>query len=160
MKRLLSRFRRPRAELRIEGEDSTPPDNSTGGVVRLRVELLPLEQLRVGSAWLELALLTTHFARTVLDGYHEHTSETVYQTFSICENVQAQAGAELFYHVDMRLPDVPPYDGSRPARRQWQVRARMVVDGHRPLLAERILRDVSPQGSGAPVVDGRGFLPL
>ena len=112
------------------------------------------------SGRLELALLTTHFAPTVLDGYHEHTSEKLYQTIPLCENAAANQGDALLYCAELRLPpDAPPLD-PRPTRRQWQVRARFAVDGYRDLWTVQLLRDVSPRQGGPPAMDGRGFLPL
>ena len=160
MPRIPRRFRRPRAELRIELDKETPPDENSGGVMCLQIILLPAEPFRVRCGRLELALLTTRFARTVLDGYHEYTSEQVCRTAVLCENIEAQAGRELIYHAELPLPDTPPRDGSRPARRQWLARARLEVDGCRELSAACLLRDVSPPEGGPPVVDGRGFLPV
>ena len=152
------RFRRLKAELRIQPDESTPPDEHSGGVVRLQVKLLPLEPFRIRSGRLELALLTTRFSRTALDGYHEHTAEKVFHTAVLCESAAAYPGEVLSYPAALLLPDAPPPD-SRPTRRQWQARARFEADGYRPLQATRILRDADRQ-PGAPVVDGRGFLPL
>ena len=112
------------------------------------------------SGRLELALLTTHFAQTVLDGYHEHTSEKLYQTIPLCENTATNPGDTLLYCAELRLPDEPPPPYPRPTRRQWQARARFAVDGFRDLWAVQLLRDASPRQSGPPIVDGRGFLPL
>ncbi len=159
MLRLPRRFRRPRAELRIELSEPTPPDGYSGGVARLEATLLPLEPFRVRCARLELALLTTLFSRTALDGYHEHSSEKVYQTALLCEDFQARKDEPLFIHADLRLPDAPRHE-SRPARRQWQAKARIETYGYRELLAARVLCDVSPPKGGAPTVDGSGFLPL
>ena len=159
MPSLPRRFRRPQAELRIELSEPTPPDELSGGVVRLRITLLPQEPFRIRCGRLELALLTTRFTRTTLDGYYEYTSERVYQTGVLCETVAAHPRKSLLHSAELRLPDAPPPD-SRPARRQWQARARFEVEGYRELWAARTLRDVSPRQGGAPVVDGSGFLPL
>ena len=161
MPRLPGRFRRPKAELRVELDESTPPDFSPGGVLSLRVTLIPQESsLLVTSGRLELVLLTTIFTRTVLDGYHEHVTERVCRIVTLCKGVRAQAGKELVRRAGLPLLEVPGRDDSRPARQQWQARARFQIDGRRELSAVRLLRDVSPPESGAPVVDGRGFLPL
>ena len=135
MPRIPRRFRRPRAELRVETEKTAPPDDASGGVARLRISLLPREPFRVRRGRLELALLTTRFARTVLDGYHEYTSEQVCRTAVLCENIEAQAGRTLAYRVELPLPDAPSHDASHPERRQWQARARLEVDGCRELSA-------------------------
>ena len=112
------------------------------------------------SGRLELALLTTHFAPTVLDGYHEYTSEKRYQTIPLCENAAANPCDALLYCAELRLPsDTPPPD-PRPTRRQWQARARFAVDGRRDLWTVQLLRDASPRQGDPPIVDGRGFLPL
>ena len=161
MPRLPRRFRRPKAELRIELDESTPPGRSSGGVVRLQVKLLPLEPFQIRCGRLELALLTTRFSRTALDGYFEHTSEKVYRSTVICENTVAYPGKALLHSADLLLPHNPPMlSDSRPTQRQWQARARFEADGYRELQATRFLLDASPQQGGAPVVDGSGFLPL
>ena len=159
MLRLPRRFRRPRAELRVGLSEPTPPDEYSCGVARLQATLLPLEPFRVRCGRLELALLTTLFSRTALDGYHEHSSERVYQTVLLCKDYQARKDESLLFHADLRLPDAPHHE-SRPARRQWQARARIEIYGYRELWATRVLCDVSPPKGGAPTVDGSGFLPL
>ena len=145
--------------MRLELSDPTPPDEHSGGVVRLQVTLLPLTSFRVRCGRLELSLLTTRFSPTALDGYLEHTSEKVYQTAVLCEKAAAHPGDVLLYSAELRLPQTPPPD-SRPVRLHWQARARFEMDGYRELWAARILSDVSPRQGGAPVVDGSGFLPL
>ena len=130
-----------------------------GQGVRLRVSLLPLEPLQIRHGRLELALLTTCFEPTALDGYREHASARIYRTIPLCENAAADPGVALLYCAELHLPDAPPPD-ARPVRREWQARARFEFDGFRELRATRILRDVSPRHGGPPVVDGRGFLPI
>ena len=160
MPRLPRRLRRPRAELRLEFSKDTPPEQESGGVC-LEVGLLPLEPFQIRCGRLELALLTTHFSRTALDGYHEHTAEKVFQTAVLCENTAAYPGKALLYSADLLLPYPPPTRiDSRPTRRQWRARARFKADGYRELQATRFLLDASPQQGGTPVVDGTGFLPL
>ena len=155
------RLRRPRAELRIELSKETPPDSCPGGGVRLEVSLLPLEPFQIRCGRLELALLTTRFSPTALDGYHEHTAGKVFQTAVLCESTAAYPGKALLYSADLPLPYVTPIPAdSRPTRRQWQARAQFEADGYRELQATRVLLDASPQQGGAPVVDGTGFLPL
>lgn len=158
------RFRRPKACLRLEllprdAPGCAHPELADGCRIRLRIALLPMEAFVVRCGRLELALLTTNFAPTVLDGYHEYTSERVYQTIPLCESAAANPGDALRYGAELRLPGAAPAD-SRPARRQWQARARFAADGYRELRAVRLLRDVSPRQGGPPTVDGRGFLPL
>ena len=161
MPQLPRRLRRPEAELRIAVSKSTPPEHESGGVVRLQVSLLPLESFRVQCGRLELALLTTWFSRTTLDGYLEHTSEKAFRTTVLCESAVVYPGKALLYSTDLLLPHKPPIPpDSRPTRQQWQARARFEADGYRELQATRVLLDASPQQGGAPVVDGRGFLPL
>ena len=159
MPRIPRRFRRPRAELRIVSETIAPPEGHSGGVVRVSVTLQSEEPFLIRSGGLELALLTTRFSRTALDGYHEHTSAEVRQTFELCRHAATRPGESLAYSCELRLPPVRARD-SRPARVQWQARARFDVAGHRELSGARVLHDVSPKTEGAPVVDGRGFLPL
>jgi len=161
MPRLPRRLRRPQAGLLIELSKDTPPEHESGGVARLQVSLLPLESFRIQCGRLELALLTTLFSRTALDGYHEHTAERTFQTAVLCESTLAYPGKALLYSADLLLshnPPIPP--DSRPTRRQWQARARFEADGYRELQATRVLLDASPRQGGAPVVDGSGFLPL
>ena len=161
MPRLPRRLRRPQAELRIEVSKNTPPEHESGGVARLQVSLLPLESFRIQCGRLELGLLTTLFSRTALDGYLEHTSETVFRTAVICENTAAYPGNPLLYSADLPIPHNPPTTtDSRPKRRQWQARARFEADGYRELQATHVLLDASPRQGGPPVVDGSGFLPL
>ncbi len=162
--RLPSGFRRPKAELRIEPKES-PPESCSGGVLRLQVSLLPMEPFRIGSGRLDLALLTTRFSPTALDGYHEHTSTKVFRTVLLCErptgeSMEAYPGKALLYPVSLPLPEAPPLADDRPTRRQWEARARFEAAGFRPLRADRLLLDASLHQDGAPVVDGRGFLPL
>lgn len=154
------RFRRPDAQLRIEPEKTTPPDDSSGGVVRLRATLLPLEQFRVRCGRLDLTLAITFFARTVLDGYHEHTSEWTYRSVVLCEDVAAPTGQPLIYCMELALPDTSRLDLSRPSRLHWLAKARFEVYGCRALSATLPLRDVTPPDGGSPMVDGSGFLPL
>ena len=155
------RFRRPRAELRMDLSKPAPPDLVSGGVLRLRVELLPMEPFRVRCGSLELALLTTRFSRTVLDGYLEYTSEEVFQTAVLCERTEAYPDKGLLYSAELLLPYPPPTPtDSRPIRRQWQARARFEADGYRDLQATRFLPGESPHQGGVPVVDGRRLLPL
>ena len=153
------RFRRPRAELRMDLSKPTPPDLVSGGVLRLRVELLPMEPFRVRCGRLELALLTTRFSRTVLDGYLEYTSEKVYETVALCEDIATGPGDAPEYFSILRLPAAQIQD-SGPVRQMWQARARFEVDGHRDLFAALNMLDISPKQGDVPVVDGRRFLPL
>ena len=127
----------------------------------MKVSLLPLESFRIQCGRLELALLTTWFSRTALDGYFEHTSEKVFRTAVLCENAAVYPGKALLYSADLLLPDKAPMPpDSRPTRQQWQARARFEAEGYRELQATRVLLDASPQQDGSPVVDGSGFLPL
>ena len=158
MLRILDRFRGARAEVRIESRMETPPDEHSGGVVRLAVTLNAKHPVRIRRGLLQLALLSTHFSRTTLDGYLEHTSKDVLQTFVLCENTVLQPGIPLTYPVHSRLPEASLRD-SRPVRMQWQAEARFKASG-REFGASRIVCDVSPAKGGAPVVDGTGFLPL
>ena len=146
-----------RLQVNPEAEEANYAE--TGQLVRLQVKLLPLEPFQIRRGRLCLSLLTTRFARTVLDGYHEHTSEKVYQTAILCENAAAHTGNPLLYSAELYLPDTPPPD-SRPVRQQWQAKAKFEIAGYRPLQAARPLHDTTPQPSNAPIVDGRGFLPL
>ena len=145
----------------MELSEPTPPDLVSGGVLRLRVELLPMEPFRVRCGRLELTLLTTRFSRTVLDGYLEYTSEEVFQNTVLCESAEAYPGKGLLYSAGLLLPYPPPAPtDSRPLRRQWQAKARFEIERYRELQAARFLLDASPRQGGAPAVDGRGFLPI
>ena len=95
----------------------------------------------------------------MLDGYHEHTSERVYQTALLCETTAARPGVALLYSASLFLPDAPIPD-DRPLRQQWQARARFEVDGYRELRATRLLPGPGTGEAQSPVVDGRGFLPF
>ena len=167
------RFRRPKAELRIElppeppieprqrpaPNPGYPADSAMGQSIRLQVSLRPLEPLQIRRGRLELSLRTTRFAPTVLDGYREHPSERIYQTIALCENAAANPGAPLLYDAELPLP-APPPPPPQPIRQEWQAVARFEVAGRRELRATRILRDVTSHPGGPPIVDGRNFLPL
>ena len=141
----------------------TPPDEHSGGVVRVTVILKTRQPVNIRTGQLELALVTTHFSRTTLDGYHEHSSEDVRQSLLLCERISVQPGTPHVFSVTFTSPGSGPEprpSDSRPVRMQWQVKARFVAEGQREIRASAILRDVSPAYGGAPVVDGTGFLPL
>ena len=153
------RFRRPNAELRIDSNKITPLDECSGGVILLQVSLLPKESFVVRSGWLKLSLLTTHFSRTVLDGYHEHTSDKTCEVVSLCQRATVNPRKALTFSAQLFLGAKLSMD-SRPARLQWQAKACFEIDRYRNLYAVRFLHCVSPRQDGAPVVDGNGFLPL
>ena len=127
--------------------------------MRLKVTLIPRELLRVRKVSLELALLTTYFSRTALDGYHEYTSKRVWRIIDLCDELRAQPGVALVYSPALNLPIYLPTD-SRPAKVQWQAMVRFEIVGYRVLQAAVVLGDASPSHWEGPVVDGRGFLPL
>ena len=58
-------------------QNGTPPDGGAGGVL-VFVTLWPEEPFVIKRGWVELELSTTHFSRTALDGYREHTSTEVW----------------------------------------------------------------------------------
>lgn len=153
------RLRRPRAELRIELNKETPPDLSPGGVAHLQVRLLPLEPFRVRRGRLDLVLLTTRFARTALDGYHEYTTAKLYRISPLCEELEAAPASPRLYFAALPLPCISRRE-QRPVRRVWQAKARFEIEGFRELQAALVLLDVSPSQDRPPVVDGSGFLPL
>ena len=124
----------------------------------MRIAILPHEPFSVKGGRLELALLTTHFSPTVLDGYQEHTQERVFCSMVVPLESAFGPGSILFHTERLRLPDAPSSD-PRPARRELQATVRFDVEGFRQLRATRILRNVGLWPSHAPVVDGRGFLP-
>jgi hypothetical protein len=103
--------------------------------------------------------LTTRFSRTVLDGYHEHTSRELRQTVAIWANVEAKPGHNLTRFLALHLPEATVFE-SRPVKMEWQIKARVDALGGRELSAVLALRDMSPGTWGPPVVDGAGFLPL
>ncbi len=152
------RLRRSRAEVRIELEKLSPPESSSGGELQLRIELLPCESFFVETVRIDLALLTTRFSRTVLDGYQEHTQERVLQSAVFSKKVTAHPGDILLQTEELRLPGEPEGD-ARPSRRELQATVRFKVCVYRELRATRILRDLIPSQDNTPVVDGRGFLP-
>ena len=149
----------PRATLRIEAKDEPPSAENAGGGVLVALTLTPEETFVVKRSLLELVLSTTHFSRTVLDGYREHTTEEAWQTIELCRNVQARQGETLAYSATLRIPELP-VSCSLPVKRRWRVQARIEPQGRRGFSAASDLRDMSPVRGGAPVVDGTGFLPL
>lgn len=153
------RLRRAKAELTIKAECKAPPDEKSGGVAHVSVFLLPGESFPIRRGWLELSLITTHFSRTVLDGYHEHSNERVVRTVQLCGPAMARAGDKLSFCVELGLPPALPSD-SRPSRLQWMARVRFKGDGYRELSAVHILPGLKPTDNTEPVVDGRGFLPI
>ena len=125
----------------------------------LQVSLLPKESFVVRSGRLELSLLTTHFSRTVLDGYHEHTSEKTCEVVSLCQRATVNPRKALKFSAQLVLGAALSTD-SRPARLQWQAKVYFEIDRYRDLYAAHLLHCVSPRQGGTPVVDGSGFLPL
>ncbi len=161
MKRILGRFGgpSPRATLRIETQDEPPSAENAGGGVLVTVVLVPEEPflLRRGRLYLELA--TTHFSRTVLDGYREHKIEEVWQTVELFREIEVSPGNSLVHSTLLRIPETPTLH-SRPARMRWQVKARFEPEVRREFSATTSLHDVALPEDGMPVVDGTGFLPL
>ena len=156
---LFRRLRPAKAELTIEAEYKAPPDLSSGGVVRVSVLLLPGESFTINRGWLELSLITTRFSRTVLDGYHEHSTEKLSRIVELCGNTEARPSAELEWTADVPLSLDRPSEG-RPIRSQWKFLARFDVGGCREIRTARLLHDASSAYNSGPVVDGTGFLPL
>ena len=153
------RLRRPGAELRIESQKITPPDETSGGVVCLRVSLLPLEPFDVSSARLELSSLTTRYSRTTLDGYLEHTSRELHHAADLSGFPVAEPGVVMVRLVELVLPR-HSISESRPAKLQWLAEVRFAIARRRDLHASLLLPVSGTPSEGAPVVDGRGFLPL
>lgn len=160
MKRLLSRHlrRSPRARLQIEPNKGTPPGYTPGGVI-VTVTVCPDEPFVLGRGLLELLLSTTHFSRTTLDGYREHTAEEVWCMVELFENIQAGPGDVLVRTTKLQLPQAPASQ-SRPSRLRWQARVIIEPEGRARFWATTDLDDATPAKSGPPVVDGTGFLPL
>ena len=160
MKRLLSRHlrRSPRATLQIETDKGTPPGNAPGGVI-VTVTVCPEEPFLLRRGLLELLLSTTHFSRTTLDGYREHTAEEAWRRDELFENIQASPGNVLVRTTTLQLPQAPE-SRSRPARMRWQARVIIEPEGRPRFWATTELGEVSSTGGGPPVVDGTGFLPL
>ena len=154
---MFARFRRPRAGLELE---AAPSPASSSGPVTVRVHLTPHEPFQIRRGSLTLIYTETCFSPTALDGYHEHTSEMVYATEDIAENVRGQPGVALKYAVEFQLPAQPPTRReSRPARLAWQVRASFKLRGFRDIHRTHHLADLTPRDSGVPEVDGRGQMP-
>ncbi len=153
------RLRRPKAELTIDASVQTPPEIPSGGVVRIRITLLPRESFTIRRGWAELSLVTTRFSRTVLDGYHEHSSEALCRTVELCGHTKAQPGIESSFSAELNLSCEGPQD-TRPSRLQWVARVRFENYGYREIRGAKDLRTLGLPGSGGPVVDGTGFLPL
>ena len=159
MPQLPRRLRRPRAQLQLELQNETPPELASGGVAHVGVILLPGESFTINRGWLELSLITTRFARTVLDGYHEHSTEKLFRTVELCGHSEARSGGKLEWSANVPLPSESPPE-ARPTRLRWKVRARFDVKGCREIRAARLLRSAGTTGLSEPVVDGTGFLPL
>ena len=153
------RLRRARAELTIEVECEAPPDPSSGGVVLVRVLLLPGEPLTITRGLLELSLVTTRFSRTVLDGYLEHSTEKVFRTVRLCANCEARAGNRLEWSANVPL-FIGGQSVGKPTRLQWKVQARFDVKGRREIRTATSLSPLGLDDNQGPVVDGTGFLPL
>ena len=153
------RLRRARAELKIELECKAPPDFSSGGVVFVRVLLVPGESFTIKKGWLDLSLITTRFSRTVLDGYLEHSTGKLFHKVELCGQTEGFPSKEIVLCAAVPMPQgVPPEAG--PVRLRWKLQARFDVKGHRAIRAATSLSPSGPAGDQGPVVDGRGFLPL
>ncbi len=152
LSKALSRFRRARAFLHVE---AAPP--GPGAAAPVRVVLEPSERLEVQGGRLQLLLVETYFARTVLDGFHEQRVERVFQDLTICGKTTVRPGSPLELSGAVQIPEGAPPPEDRPMRLQWLVRVRVDVAGRRSLQAELVMAE--PEGRG-PEVDGRGFLPL
>ena len=134
------------------------PGYSPGGAILVSVTLEPRESFSIRHTSLELLLKVTHFSRTTLDGYREHTSEDVWQTIELCRHTKSQPGVPLTWSVELYIPEDPSFE-SRPARVHWMARARFRPEGYREFSAPKGLHDATPPDRKPPVVDGRGFLP-
>ena len=156
---LLPRLRRAKAELTIKAEYEAPPDERSGGVVRISVLLQPWESFTIHRGWLDLTVITTHFSRTVLDGYLEHSTEKLFRTVELCGQSEVRPGGELEWSADLPLSFHSPREG-RPTRLLWKVQARFDVEGHREIRAANFLSPLGPASDQGPIVDGTGFLPL
>lgn len=155
LSRALAQLRRANALLCL---DALP---AVGSARPVQVTLQPLEPLQVQRGRLQLLLVETYFARTVLDGFHEQATERVVQTLEICGRAAVGPDTPLNVALTVRIPESAPAPSeARPARLQWLARARFDFTGRRSLRASRVLADPTPANPGAPQVDGRGFLPL
>ena len=158
--RLLPRsLRRPRAGLRIEAEIISPPDQTSGGDVRIRVALLPMENFRIRRGWLELSRVTTRFSRTVLDGYLEHEVEKIHRTVELCAHTPTVSGICISFLKEIPIAADTDLE-TGPRRVHWKVTARFQAYGFRQVVATRALFPKGAPGGNGPVVDGAGFLPL
>lgn len=153
------RLRRAKAELTIEAVCITPPDEWSGGVMRVRVLLLPGESFTINRGWLELSMITTRFSRTVLDGYLEHSTEKLFHASELCGQTESHPVEELAFYARVPMPQVVTPEAG-PARLRWKVQARFDVKGRREIRAAASLSPLGPVGGQGPVVDGTGFLPL
>ena len=158
------RLRRPRAELTILAAEKMPSDDMSGGSVCISVTLTPGESFPIERGRLELLLEITHFSRTVLDGYHEHSYERVCQAVKLCGATAAQPGVPLAFRAEFRPDDSLSEDAvledARPLRLRWVARARFKAHGYREISASRPLHPFGRSAGTGPVVDGTGFLPL
>lgn len=153
------RLRRAKAELTIKAKCEAPPDEKSGGVVHVSVFLLPGESFTITQGWLELSMITTHFSRTVLDGYLEHSTEKLFRVVELCGRSEARTGSELEWSAVVQISFDSPREG-RLTRLQWKVQARLEVKSYREIRAATLLSLFGPVGDQGPIVDGTGFLPL
>ena len=153
----LSRLRRARASLHLEAAPAAGSD----AAVPVRVTLQALEPLQVRRGRLQLLLVETYFTRTVLDGFHERSSERVFQTLEILDGAAVHPGAPLDLVVGLHLPEDPPLPSEgRPVRVEWLARVKFDFLRRRAVRASLVLADLTTASGGAPQVDGTGFLPL
>ena len=75
----------------------------SGGAVRIRVFLIPAESFTIQRGRLEISVITTHFSRTVLDGYHEHTTEKLCRLVELCGEAKAHTGEQVVFSEDIQL---------------------------------------------------------
>lgn len=140
----------------------TAPLADGGIALQVTATLQPKDDFVLRAAWLFLELATTHYSRTVLDGYREHTTGEVWQSVALFRDRPAVPDVALARTVILTIPFVPAAP-TRFAKRWWRARASIEPRRRRGLSSvvslEKVTEHITPPG-GAPVVDGTGFLPL
>ena len=148
---------RPRASLALEViEGQLYP----GSAFRVRVTLVPQERINIRGATLELVYTETHFVRTVLDGYQEHTTDRVHISEKFLHQCEAEAGVSICRELEFRLlEEAPGPTENRPTRGAWQVRAKIDLRWRPNIRCWRMLAVETPGLGRGPDVEGKEILP-
>lgn len=147
----------PRASLTLDvPEGQLRP----GSAFRVRVTLFPQERLNIRAATLDLVYAETRFARTVLDGYQEHTTYQVHVSEEFLRQWEAEAGVPVCREVEFRLPEeAQRRTEDRPTLGAWQVRAKIDLRWRPNIRCWRMLTVQTPGLSEGPDMEGKEILP-